>query len=133
MTTTPELQPLCDAAEGLLMQSESDAPFVPCFWPDVKTDELLPERVREFLGAPADAKIELVSVQSFFRNATTEEDWHNAEEAATVQKFKTLVKTIKKTLRKPRVFCIGESTVECYILGEVANGVGGLKTQVVET
>jgi hypothetical protein len=133
MTTTPELQPLCDAAEGLLMQSESDAPFTPCFWPDVKAGELSPERVRELAGASADAKVESVAVQSFFRNATAEEEWHNAEEAATVQQFKALVKTIKKTLRKSRVFCIGEATIDCYILGEVTGGVGGLKTRIVET
>ncbi len=133
MTIPPDLQPLCDAADGLLMQSESDAPFTPFFWPDAKSDELSPEDVGKFSQMPGDAKIESVSVQSFFRDATTEEDWHNAEEAATVQKMKSLVKAIKKTLKKPAVFRIGEATVDCYIIGGVSDGVGGLKTQVIET
>lgn len=129
----PELQPLCDAAEGLLMPSESDAPFTPFFWPDTKVNELSPEQIKEFSDAPADAEVASVSVASFFRDVTTTEEWHNAEEAAQVQKFKTLVKTIKKTLKESKVFRVGQVTVDCYVLGEVASGVGGLKTQVVET
>jgi hypothetical protein len=120
MTTIPaSLQPLAEAADGLLMPSETDAPFAPFCWPDVTITDLTLERVRELAGAASNAKVESVSLSSFFRDATKIEEWHNAEEAATVQRFKTLVKEIKRTLKSPRVWRVGETTIDCYIAGLV--------------
>lgn len=134
MITNPAaLQSLCEAADGLLVPSETDAPFEPFCWPDEQVKDLTPERARELASAPADTKIECVSIAAFFRDATREQEWHNAEEAAQVQRFKALVKAIKKTLDEPRVFRVGETEIDCYIAGGIAGGVGGLKTQLVET
>ncbi len=115
------------------MPSETDTPFEPFFWPDVKADDLTTTRVLAASDLPTDTAVETVTLRAFFGNATKSEEWHNAEEAAEVERFKTLVKTIKTQLADPKVFRIGDTKIDCYIVGEVAGGCGGLKTQIVET
>lgn len=131
--TPTVLEALRQAAVGVLMPSETDAPFEPFFWPNAKVEELTPERVAELAAAPAGARVEPVSLRSFFRNATKVEDWHNAEEAAQVERFRGLVKALKEQLADAKVFRIGETKMDCYVVGGVEGGCGGLKTQVVET
>jgi hypothetical protein len=123
------------ATQGLLLQSETDAPLVPFFWPadGEGTTSLAPQRLLQFAGAESDTAVKTTTIATFFRNATKEESWQNAEEKAEVTRFKALVTTLKSTLRKPQVFRVGEVTIDVYIVGNVEGGYAGLKTQVVET
>lgn len=130
---SPALGPLQEAAAGLLFPSETDAPLVPFFWPAEPADTLTPARVAELAGAAADAPVQSVKLETFFRPVTKEEDWHNDEEQAQVQRFRELVKTIKATLREVQVFRVGNTKIDVYIVGQVEGGYAGLKTQVVET
>ncbi|BCM90581.1 hypothetical protein IAD21_02435 [Abditibacteriota bacterium] len=133
-TTTVGL--LQKATEGLLFQSETDAPLVPFFWPEADAATLSPlstSRVLALSDSKPDAPIKTTTLATFFRNATREESWHNKEEKAEVEKFRALVATIKSTLKKPQVFRVGEVTIDVYIVGIVEGGYAGLKTQVVET
>lgn len=126
-------QALQQASDGLLFLSETDAPFETLFWPDISVAELTPARVAELASAPRGVSAEAVTVKVFFRNATRAESWHNAEEAAEVGRFKALAKAIETTLIDARVYRIGETRIDCYIVGGIEGGCGGLKTQVVET
>lgn len=129
----PVLETLRQASAGLLFPSETDAPFEPFFWPADSAAALAPEDVARLSGAPADASIKKVKLETFFRDATTEEDWHNADEKAEVVRFQELVKTLKATLKDAAAFRVGETRIDVYIAGCTEGGYAGLKTQVVET
>src|SRR5690606_33126609 len=96
---TPILEVLHRAADGLLFPSETDAPLVPFFWPDERPSTPTPGLLREKAGVAPDAKIKSVRLETFFRPATREEEWHNAEEKAEVARFRELVRTLRRTLR----------------------------------
>ena len=55
------------------------------------------------------------------------------EETALVQRFQELVKAIKSHLKDVKVFRIGETHIDVYIVGQTEGGYAGLKTRVVET
>ncbi len=75
-----------------------------------------------------------MSLDAFFRDVTTEEDWHDAEEKEEVLKFRQLVQTLKKTVKDIRVFKVGKVEADVYIVGRTESGDwAGLKTKVVET
>lgn len=129
-----EIEPVRQAAEGLTYPSETDAPFETVLWPEITIKELLPERLLALLKLPENTPVETVSVEEFFARSTQAEEWHNEEEAAEVERFKALEKCIKETLADAKVFRVGETKIDCYIVGNIeSGGCGGLKTHVVET
>lgn len=127
------LEALRNAAEGLLFQSETDAPLLPFFWPDDHADALTPECVLQLTQVPEGAPVKVVTLAAFFRAATKEQAWHNEQEKAEVEKCKALVATLKTTLKRPQVFRVGETSINVYIVGAVEGGYAGLLTHVVET
>ena len=132
-TTPSVIQTLQSAADGLLFLSETDAPLTPFIWPADKDEKLTPELVGKLAGAPANTPIKSVKLETFFRPATQEEEWHNDEEKAQAQRFQTLVTVIKDTLEGIKVFRVGETNIDVYIVGTVEGGYAGLKTNIVET
>jgi len=129
---------LRQAATGLLFPSETDAPLEPFFWPDAvkpngENEALTAEGLATLAGVPLDTPIKTVKLESFFRPALKEEEWHNAEERAQAAKFQGLVKTLKATLTDVKVFRVGETSIDVYIVGKVEGGFAGLRTTVVET
>jgi hypothetical protein len=48
-----------------------------------------------------------VSLDSFFKEVTEDQDWHDAEEKQEVQKFRQLVEAIKGALADVKVFQVG--------------------------
>jgi hypothetical protein len=75
-----------------------------------------------------------MSLDAFFKDVTTGEDWHDAEEKEEVRKFRELVQTLKKALKDIKVFKAGKVEVDVYIVGRTESGDwAGLKTKVVET
>ena len=127
------LEILRDVADGLLFPSETDAPLEPFFCPDEQGSTLTPERLREVADIPKDVRIKAVKLETFFRPATEEREWHNEEERAEARRFQTLVATIESTLHQPKVFRVGEVNIDVYVVGHVEGGWAGLKTKVVET
>jgi hypothetical protein len=127
------VETLIQAAKDLLFSSETDAPFVPFFWPSEGSAALTPETLAPFTNIKADTPIKGVKLDIFFHSATTEEEWHNEEDRAQVQRFQNLVRTIKATLDNVKVFRVGETKIDVYIVGQVEGGYAGLQTQVVET
>jgi hypothetical protein len=121
-----------DASQGLLFPSETDAPFEPFEWPG---EEGKPEkgRVLELAGVAAGTPIKVKSLDSFFKDATQEEDWQDPEEKAEAQKFRQLVKTLKEVLADPKVFLVGRSEADAYLVGRTDAGWAGLKTRVVQS
>lgn len=127
------LQILRQASEGLLFPSETDAPFEVFFWDDEKAAELTPDTIAALAGASSGTPVKTAKLETFFRPAVKEEDWHNEEEKAEVERFKALLKTIKDHLKGVKVFRVGDTKIDVFIVGQVIGGYAGLKTQVVET
>jgi hypothetical protein len=120
------------ASEGLLFPSETDAPFEVVEWPGEqgKPDKA---RVLELAGVAPETPVKVRSLDGFFKDATTEEDWHDPEEKAEVQRFQQLVQTLKDTLKDVKVFLVGKRESDAYLVGRVDSGWAGLKTRVVQT
>jgi hypothetical protein len=121
------------ASQGLLFPSEADAPFTAFAWPGEqgKPDKA---RVLELAGLPANTPVKVKSLDAFFKDATQEQDWHNDQERAEVEKFRQLVRTLKETLKDVKVFVVGRGAEkDAYIVGEAEDGWTGLKTKVVQT
>lgn len=123
---------LQQASEGLLFLSETDAPFEVIHWP--AQGELTPPKLLQLTGHPPDAPEELRTVDDFFAIATQEEDWHDAEERETVQRFRQLVSILKQNLSQLQVYRVGDRSIDAYIVGVTPDGDwAGLATKLVET
>lgn len=66
-------------------------------------------------GHNADTPVKVVTVDDFFKVATTLEDWHGEEEKEMVAKFKALVNTIKTNLSNPQVYRLGKIEIDVYL------------------
>jgi hypothetical protein len=124
---------LAKASAGLLFPSETDAPFEAFEWPGEqgKPDKA---RVLELAGLPPDTSVKAKGLDAFFKDATQEQDWHDDQERAEVQRFKDLVKTLKESLKDVKVFVAGRTESDVYVVGRAeAGGWAGLKTKMVQT
>lgn len=131
---TAVIAELRKATAGLRFQSESDYPLEPFVWEGEGAEALTGARLLKMLKRPAATPVKALSVDQFFRSATEEQDWHNAEERKTARRFKELVKTLKGALKKVKVYKIGEAEIDVYVIGQSGAGdLAGVKTKVVET
>ncbi len=112
------LRALKSASEGLLYPSESDEPFV--MYVNPTREDVLPT----ILPHPGDRVTE-TTVSEFFAELIAGEDG---------SRFEQLQRVIESRLIAPRVFRIGEVTVDVYIVGRTPSGGWmGLHTVSVET
>src|SRR6476620_8996931 len=97
MAKSSVTQALQKASQGLQYRSETDAPFEAFEWPgeEGKPDKA---RVLELAGAAPGTPVKTKSVAAFFKDATSEQDWHDEQEKAEVEKFQQLVQAIKEAL-----------------------------------
>jgi hypothetical protein len=90
--------------------------------------------VLELAGLPGNTPVRTKSLDAFFLDVTEEQDWHDDEEKAQVERFKQLVGTLKETLKDVKVFLAGEAAEsDAYIVGRTEAGWAGLRTRVVQT
>jgi hypothetical protein len=132
MNNSEVTQAMAKASQGLLFRSETDAPFHVFEWPDMpgKPDKA---QVLAKAGLPPDTPVKVKGLDAFFRDATTEHEWHNDQEKAEVQQLKQLVEVIKDSLAGIKVFQVGKAECDVYIVGFVGTAWIGLKTKIVET
>src|SRR5262245_38136603 len=106
MAKSSATQALRKASEGLRFRSDTDAPFEAFEWPgeEGKPDNA---RVLELAGAAPGTPVKTKSLAAFFKDATTEQDWHDDTEKAEVEKFQQLVQAIKESLADVKVFLVG--------------------------
>lgn len=123
---------LKQASSDLRCASESSYPFTPFHW---KVQEKLnSEIILQKTGRPSSCVVEVISLDKFFRRATTEQDWHNEQERAEVRQYQNLVETLLTHLHDIQVYRIGEVEIDVYIVGRTVSGdLAGLHTKVVET
>jgi hypothetical protein len=120
---TPAVDALKKASKGLLMPSESDAPFQAFAWE--AAGELTPDRLLQLAHAPKGTPVEEASLDDLFRTVP-------AEERA---KFQRLRRAVEEQLSGVRVYKVGDEAEHAvYIVGRTQDGHwAGLKTSVVET
>jgi hypothetical protein len=115
---------LRQASQGILYQSETDAPFEPFTWGKA-AGQLTPQRAAQLAGAPAGAPVEEEPLSDFFKYLTEGEDG---------EKYRKLQSVVAAQLGGARVFRLGNVNIDIYIVGRTKDGEwAGLKTQAVET
>jgi hypothetical protein len=124
-------QGLKGLTEGLTFQSESDYPVEPfeekAAGRDSARDSVAPK------GGDANSVREL-DLDSFFSNATQEQDWQDDEARARVKRFQALVAFLKEKLKDVKVYRVGGVEADVYVVGKTDSGdFAGVKTKVVET
>jgi histidine triad (HIT) family protein len=121
--SSPTLDTLKQASKGLMMPSESDAPFTAFAWDD--SGDLTHERLLKLAKEPAGSAVEEDSLDNLLRTVPTEDR----------QKFDPLRKTLQEQLSGVKVFKVGdEAERRVYIVGKTKEGKwAGLRTTVVET
>ncbi len=125
---------LREASNGLLMMSETDAPFEFYQAENMKDEPLNEETVLKLAAMPADYPFEETDLGYFFRNMTQARP--EADEAGIEQakRFANLQQKLQELLQDVKVYRIGDTQKMVLILGRTPDGaIAGLKTLVVET
>ena len=125
---------LKQTSNGLICTSESDYPFEVFLWNSLGQDSLTTEELLQQTNHSQDTLVEVEDCDTFFKEATQEQDWHGLEEQETVKKYQTLVKTLKDNLMDIKVYRIGIVAIDVYIVGKTpSSDLVGLSTKVIET
>lgn len=139
-TATPARAGTCAAATarvakastGLLMPSESDAPFTPFTWRRAATPRLTTSRLLALTGHTSDTPVESVDLRWFFRNVAFVQPWHDPQQAHDVERFRRLLRTLERSLTDVRVYRVGTIRIDAYIVGRCGRDLIGLSTVLVE-
>ncbi|MEH2117643.1 nuclease A inhibitor family protein [Nostoc sp.] len=125
------VEKLKEASTGLLMMSESDYPFEVVQWEGAAP--ATQEKILQLTGSQ-NLPIEVVDLDYLFRNCAFEQEWHNELQKKDVQKFQTLVQTLKDNLSDISVYRVGKINIDAYIIGQTKDGdLAGVLTKLVET
>lgn len=123
----PLLRALEEAAAGLLFPSETDAPFIPLELAGAEGADLSAEALLRAEGRAADAKVEQLSPDELFAPLLEAGD-------DDAKKYTRILDLLKAELTNVRVYRVGTTEIDVYILGKHPSGAWlGLKTKVVET
>ena len=122
---------LTAAAAGLQFTSESGAPFEYVEAPLPPGGVLTAETVGAAFGeeGPAEER----TVTDFLAGHIDDADGDDALAQQRVPRFRKLQEEITLHLHDPYVYCFGEATKRCYIVGAAGDRVAGLRTTVRET
>lgn len=116
------LDAITKAADGLLLQSETDAPLVPYF-PDAAWISF------EF-GAALSGAVR-VNFDKYFDDKMIPEGWENADEIAICERWRVLYDALRANLTHCSVW---KRDGFVYIMGCAPDGyAAGLKSKAVET
>jgi hypothetical protein len=125
---------LREATDGLLMMSETDAPFEFYHAENMKGESLNEETVLRLAAMPADYPFEETDLGYFFRNMTQARPDAGNAGIEQARRFENLQKKLNELLQDVKVYRVGESQKLVLILGRTPDGeIAGLKTMVVET
>ena len=116
------LEALAQASKGLMMPSETEAPFEPFVW---DASDLTPDMLLKLTHQPKGTAIEESSLNDLFATVPSEDK----------AKFQKLRQAIQEQLSGVKVYKVGdEAERQVYIVGKAMDGRWtGLKTTVVET
>jgi len=131
---TDTLQPLLTAAAGLLFRSESDYPFAPFTHENPGGGPLEVPQLLSWLALPPDTPVQRQELAYFFRNHTREPLGASAEQTELAHRFQRLQAALEAALRAPTAYCVGQTQVQAYLLGQDPDGnFAGLTTTLIQT
>ena len=134
LTNLEIFEQLDELVKGLLWMSESDYPFEVFIWEFGKGISLNDEIVLKITKHSLETTVKVIEFEVFFRVVITEKDWHNAQEAEVVRKYKKLVSMMKQCLTDLKVYKLGEVRKDIYIVGKTNTGdYAGVATVSIET
>lgn len=137
MKSPPESQLLATlekASDGLLFPSESDAPFTPYCFPEPAGVEPTAASLLAAEHLPSDTPVETITVGELFDPFVVEGPSASPEDLAEAARYRDLVELLSHELTNLRVYRVGKTDIDVYILGQDPCGAWlGLKTHVVET
>lgn len=118
-----------NAADGLLMMSESDYPFE---YIHTNEHQLSDNLALGLAGLPEGTPVGQTTIEHLLRNMTSTAS--GSVNAATAQRFQQLMATLKQELTNITVYRVGDVQVHVLILGLTAEGtVAGMRTLLIET
>jgi histidine triad (HIT) family protein len=119
----PSVNALKKASKGLMLPSESDAPFEVVAWDEA--GELDPGKMLQLAKQPKGTAVEESSLNDLFATVPSEDK----------AKFQALQKAIQDQLSGVKVYKVGdEPERQVFIIGRRKDGkLAGLKATVVET
>ncbi len=124
---------LKQSSTGLLMMSESEYPFEVINWGS-KCEPLTTQKILQITNHPQDSLIEEVELEYLFRNIAFAQEWHDEHQKQEVVKFQTLFNTLKDNLEEIKVYRVGTSSIDIYIIGKTpTDDLIGLSTKAIET
>lgn len=122
------------ASDGLLMMSESEYPFEVFLWSNQAQETLTNQKLLQLTGHSPETSVEEVKLDYLFRNCAVEKEWHDEIQKQNVQKYQSLIKTLKDSLTDINTYRIGTISIDVYIVGKTSSGdLAGISTKVVET
>jgi hypothetical protein len=121
------LRSLEEAASGLLFPSETDAPLVPIELAGAQGADLSAEGLLNIEKREAGTKVEEVTADELFAPLIEAGD-------DDAKKYGRILELLKAELTDLRVYRVGSTDIDVYVLGKHSSGAWvGLKTKVVET
>jgi hypothetical protein len=134
MDQTQLEEKLKNLVDGLLMLSETDAPFEYYILEDSKDLLLNKETVATIAGKTTGDEIETETLEHFFRNMVRLNPEDSDERKKEAARFKELQEQLQQQLQDVKVYRAGNTSITIYILGKTDNGdIAGLRTLIVET
>lgn len=132
ITETSFNEKLSESVKDLWYMSETDAEIN--VFIGEKADSVTKEVIAEQAQIPFGTNVEEKNFADFFKNLTRIEDWYGDEEKETAQKFSTVEKLLKESLKDLKVFKVGQIEIDIYVVGlDSQNILSGIKTKAVET
>lgn len=118
----------------LFYPGESDEPIEPVTCYLKQAEPLTVSQIKDWLMLPPSVYVDERPEAEFWEPVTTEQDWYDDEEKQRTNRFQQLKKQLENVLSVRQVFGVGESEVDLYLLGRLADGKrAGIKTKIVQT
>lgn len=121
------------AVDGLLMDSEIEAPFEFVYIELEKGKQLTPDDVVEHAGKPSGMDVKVQELDAFMRQVQGLDSDARKETPEGKAAYKLLEDTLKRHLQDIKVYGITQIGTEVYILGKAKDGnYAGLRTMVIQ-
>ena len=118
--------------KDLIYISETDEPIIP-FTLD-RADAVTAVEVLRQIGHSDGEPVETIDAEGFFARLTTFREWFGPRENETAERFKALKNELEKELGGLKVFKVGKTRIDIYVVGLDKKGrLAGVKTKAIET
>lgn len=124
---------LMQAVDGLLLQSEIEAPMEFVYLEVPQGRQLSPQDVVEHAGKPSGMAVKVQELEEFLRQLRGVDSDVRHQTPVGEAAYQHLVSTLRRLLQDLKVYSITQIGTESYILGRAEDGnYAGLRTMVIQ-